>query len=117
MKKIEEFHQRRQQGNTLLNNTENKTIKRFLNLDTNVYSDGELSKKHKELLGLCASTVLRCNDCITYHLNQSQKAGASRKEIEESLAIALIVGGSITIPHLRYAEEILDELYESYGSD
>jgi len=111
MNNIDDFHQRRQQGNTLLSNTDNKTIKRFLNLDTHVYSDGELSQKHKELLGLCASTVLRCNDCITYHIDQSHKNGASRKEIEETLAIALIVGGSITIPHLRYAEEILDELY------
>lgn len=113
MKKIEEFQKRREQGNILLSKSDNKTIKRFLNLDTNVYSSGELSQKHKELLGLCASTVLRCNDCIAYHINQSHKAGASRTEIEETLAIALIVGGSITIPHLRYAEEILDELYKN----
>ena len=83
-------------------------IKRFFNLDTAAYKDGGLDAKTKELLGLVASTVLRCNDCIDYHLIQCAEVGWNDAEIYDALNVALIVGGSITIPHLRHAVETLD---------
>ena len=78
-------------------------MKRFLALDHQAYEAGALSPKTKELLGLVASTVLRCDDCITYHLVRSAEEGTTRQEMIEALNVALIVGGSITIPHLRRA--------------
>jgi AhpD family alkylhydroperoxidase len=83
-------------------------IKRFFNLDAAAYRDGALDGRTKELLGLTASTVLRCNDCIDYHLIQCSEAGWTEDEIYEALNVALIVGGSIVIPHLRHAVETLD---------
>lgn len=88
-------------------------IKRFFTLDSGAYREGALPVKTKELLGLVASTVLRCNDCITYHVIQCFNEGVTKKEFYEALNVALIVGGSITIPHIRYAFEILEELFES----
>ncbi len=88
------------------------TIKRFFNLDSRVYDEGALSKKTKELLGLVASTVLRCDDCILYHLIQCHKEELTDDMVEEALAIALVVGGSITIPHLRRAFDAWDKLKE-----
>lgn len=85
------------------------TTKRFFSLDSAAYQPGALDAKTKELLGLVASAVLRCDDCIAYHIDQSIKAGASDLEIWETLDIALIVGGSIVIPHLRRAVEFMDE--------
>lgn len=85
-------------------------IKRFFALDHDMYSEGALPKKTKELMGLVASTVLRCNDCISYHLVESVEHGASDQEITEALGIALVVGGSITIPHLRHAMAFLDTI-------
>jgi len=90
-------------------------IKRFFNLDSNTYKDGALPSQTKELLGLVASTVLRCNDCIDYHLEQCAKTGSSKDEIIESLNVALMVGGSIVIPHLRHAIHTL-ELLEVEGT-
>ncbi|MEZ5670927.1 MAG: carboxymuconolactone decarboxylase family protein [Thiotrichaceae bacterium] len=84
--------------------------KRFFNLDTQVYKDGALSEKTKEMLGLVASLVLRCDDCISYHLINCQQQGVTSEELEEILSVGLIVGGSITIPHLRRALELWDEL-------
>jgi ribonuclease HI len=86
------------------------SMKRFFALDHDMYSEGALSKKTKELMGLVASTVLRCNDCISYHLIESVEQGATDKEITEALGIALVVGGSITIPHLRQAMAFLDTI-------
>lgn len=80
-----------------------RTTKRFFNLDQAAYREGALSTRTKELLGLVASTVLRCDDCITYHLIRAQESGFSGDEIREALDVALIVGGSITIPHVRRA--------------
>jgi AhpD family alkylhydroperoxidase len=80
-------------------------------LDSAAYREGALPAKTKELLGLVASTVLRCNDCITYHLIQCKNEGVTKKEFYEALNVALVVGGSITIPHIRYAFEILEELF------
>ena len=83
--------------------------KRFFTLDTKTYEAGALDEKTKELLGLSASMVLRCDDCIAYHIDQCVKAGASDEELFETFDIALIVGGSIVIPHLRRAVAFLDE--------
>ncbi|NIR51251.1 carboxymuconolactone decarboxylase family protein [candidate division KSB1 bacterium] len=84
--------------------------KKFFALDNKAYLDGALPAKMKELMGLVASMVLRCNDCIFYHLDRSVEEGATREELQEAMNIALIVGGSIVIPHLRYAFKVLDEL-------
>ena len=103
-----QFEERRQEGNNAILEGAPLPIKRFFALDQDVYEDGALPGATKELIGLCASTVLRCNDCITHHLRQAVREGASREEIVETLAIALVVGGSITIPHLRHAFEHLE---------
>jgi len=87
-------------------------IKRFFNLDTAAYRDGALDSRTKELLGLVASAVLRCNDCIDYHLGQCVEAGFADEELEDALNVALVVGGSIVIPHLRHAVETIDLLRE-----
>ncbi|HVP57599.1 MAG TPA: carboxymuconolactone decarboxylase family protein [bacterium] len=83
---------------------------RFFRLDAAAYEDGALTAKTKELLGLVASTVLRCNDCIDYHLGECVKAGVSDAELYDALNVALVVGGSIVIPHLRHAYETIDLL-------
>jgi len=85
-------------------------IKRVYNLDTNAYRDGALSSQTKELLGLVASMVLRCNDCIDYHLIQCIEAGFTNEELEDAMNVALVVGGTIVIPHLRHAYETIDLL-------
>ncbi len=85
-------------------------IQRFFNLDTKAYEAGALDPKTKELLGLCASAVLRCNDCIDYHLVQTVRLGATDAELLETLNVALVVGGSIVIPHLRHAAATLEAL-------
>lgn len=86
-------------------------FKKFFALDNKAYLDGSIPVKYKEMMGLVGSMVLRCNDCIFYHLDRCVTEGASREELHEAMNIALIVGGSIVIPHLRYAFEMLDELY------
>jgi len=88
-----------------------RDFNKFFALDNKAYIDGALPAKTKELIGLVASAVLRCNDCIFYHIDRAIQEGASREELYESLNIALIVGGSIVIPHLRYAFEVLDEIF------
>ena len=85
-------------------------IKRIFNLDTNAFSEGALDVKTKELLGLVASAVLRCDDCVKYHLETSYKEGLSKEEVVEALSIATLVGGTIVIPHLRRAYEYWDAL-------
>ena len=85
-------------------------IKRFFNLDTQAYADGALPARTKELLGLVASAVLRCNDCIDYHLIQCAKHGVTDEELLEALNVALVAGGSIVIPHLRHAADTLGQL-------
>ena len=85
-------------------------IKRFFNLDTAAYRSGALDGKTKELLGLVASAVLRCNDCVDYHLIQCVDAGCTDPELYDALNVALVVGGSIVIPHLRHAVETIDLL-------
>lgn len=102
---VKEFNDYRERMNAEILADNNKIIKRIFNLDTNAYQAGALDIKTKELLGLVASAVLRCDDCIKYHLENSYKAGLSKKEVTEALSIATLVGGTIVIPHLRRAYE------------
>jgi ribonuclease HI len=97
--------------NANVEKADNFLVKRFYNLDHNTYLEGALPSKYKELMGLAASTCLRCDDCITYHIIQSYRLGVTRVEQEEAFNVALVVGGSIVIPHLRRAYELLTELY------
>ncbi|HET8854903.1 MAG TPA: carboxymuconolactone decarboxylase family protein [Salinimicrobium sp.] len=112
-KNIEEFHDYRQKMNDKLLADNNKIIKRIFNLDTNAFTKGALDVKTKELLGLVASTVLRCDDCVKYHLETCHKEGVTKEEAMEALSIATLVGGTIVIPHLRRAYEFWEELEES----
>ena len=113
--RLEQFRERRAEQNEKVMGLDHLGIKRFFNMDTNTYRDGALDTKTKELLGLVASTVLRCNDCIDYHLEQSAKTGSTKVEIIDALNVALIVGGSIVIPHLRHAVDTI-EMLEEEGS-
>jgi AhpD family alkylhydroperoxidase len=108
--RLEQFRLYREKMNEKILGSEHLGIKRFFNLDTAAYRDGALPGKTKELLGLVASTVLRCNDCIDYHLIQCVAAGFSDEELHDALNISLIVGGSIVIPHLRHAYETVELL-------
>jgi len=90
---------------------DNFLVKRFYNLDHNTYLEGPVPARYKELMGLVASACLRCDDCINYHIIQAYRLGVARAEQEDALNVALVVGGSIVIPHLRRAYELLIELY------
>jgi AhpD family alkylhydroperoxidase len=113
--RLHDFREKRARMNEKIFDLDHLGIKRYFNLDTNTYKDGALSSKTKELLGLVASAVLRCNDCIDYHLEQCAKSGSSKEEIIDALNVALIVGGSIVIPHMRHAVETI-ELLEDEGA-
>lgn len=108
--KVQEFNDYRQKMNDKILATDNKIIKRIFNLDTNAFKEGHLPVKTKELLGLVASAVLRCDDCIQYHLQSSMKNGVTKEEVMEAMAIANLVGGTIMIPHLRRAVEYWEAL-------
>jgi len=110
MAKIKEFEAYRKRMNEQILGANHLGIKRFFNLDTACYKEGALEARTKELLGLVASCVLRCNDCIDYHLIQCVKLGYSDEELYEALHVALVVGGSIFIPHMRHAFETIAEL-------
>tara|TARA_R100000935_G_C2800230_1_gene150120 strand:+ start:32 stop:388 length:357 start_codon:yes stop_codon:yes gene_type:complete len=110
---VEEFNAYRERMNGKLLGDNNKIIKRIFNLDTNAFAPGALDIKTKELLGLVASTVLRCDDCVKYHLETSYNHGLSKEEVMEALSIATLVGGTIVIPHLRRAYEYWEELEAS----
>jgi len=107
--KVKHFNAYRSKMNDRILAAENTGIKRFFNLDTAAYQDGALPAKTKEMLDLCASTVLRCNDCIVYHVLKCKELGVNTKEFDEIMNISLVVGGSITIPHIRKAYEMWDE--------
>ena len=94
----------------------NLEIQRFFALDERVYKEGALPVKTKEMMGLVASAVLRCNECIFYHVDRCVEEGVTPEEIYEALSVALVVGGSVTIPHIRYAFEALDELTKNAES-
>jgi AhpD family alkylhydroperoxidase len=111
MSKAKEFTRERERLNKVVLKYADAKIKRFFSLDCQSYRDeGALPKKVKELLGLAASTVLRCDDCIKYHLLQCAKHKVTDKELEETLSIAMVAGGSITIAHIRRAFEFWDKL-------
>ena len=93
-----------------------RDFNKFFALDNKAYIEGALPAKTKELMGLVASMVLRCNDCIFYHIDRSIQEGATRNELYESFNIALIVGGSIVIPHLKYAFEVTEEIFNEVKS-
>ena len=97
--------------NTQVEKADNFLVKRFYNIDHNTYLEGVIPAKYKELMGLVVSAGLRCDDCIAYHIIQSYRLGSNREEQQEALNVALVVGGSIVIPHLRRADELLSELY------
>lgn len=107
-----EFRSERERLNEIVLEHGGLTIKRFFNLDTQAYKDGALDEKTKELLGLVASLVLRCDDCILYHLLRCYEEGVTDAEFEETMSVGLIVGGSITIPHIRRAFREWKELGE-----
>ena len=107
---VEEFNAYRAKMNDKLLAENNKLIKRIFNLDTNAFMPGALDVKTKELLGLVASAVLRCDDCVKYHLESSKKEGVSKEEVLETLGIATLIGGTIVIPHLRRAYEYWEAL-------
>ena len=110
--KVQKFNDYRSKMNDKILSNDNKVIKRIFNLDTNAFKKGHLPIKTKELMGLVASAVLRCDDCIAYHLETCYKEGVSKEEIMETLSIATLIGGTIVIPHLRKAYEFWESLEE-----
>ena len=106
-----QFIENRLRLNAIVTDADNPLVKRFYNIDHNTYLEGALTAKTKELMGLSVSAALRCDDCIDYHIIQSFRIGASRDEQEEALNVALVIGGSIVVPHLRRAYALLAELY------
>jgi ribonuclease HI len=108
--RVKQFQDERGKLNEIVLNRDDLNIKRFFALDNSVYQDGALDAKTKEMLGLVASLVLRCDDCISYHTIQIKKLGVSDREFDEVMSIGLLVGGSITIPHLRRAYRLWTEM-------
>jgi AhpD family alkylhydroperoxidase len=113
---IGEFQEERQRLNEIVKRYAGVNIKRFYSLDAQVYREGALPARTKELLGLVASFVLRCDDCVKYHLVRCHEEGVTSEELEEALGVGLVVGGSITIPHLRRAFEAWSELQAAGGA-
>ncbi len=110
MSSVKEFNDYREKMNEKILAEDNKVLKRFWSLDNQTYTDGALDKRTKELLGLVASMVLRCDDCIKYHLGTCHELGITKAEIFDVFAVANLVGGSICIPHTRRAVEYWEEL-------
>ncbi|NGX84193.1 carboxymuconolactone decarboxylase family protein [Aequorivita sp. KMM 9714] len=107
---VEEFNAYREKMNQKMLEDNNKIIKRIFNLDTNAFTEGALPKKTKELLGLGNSLVLRCDDCVRYHLEECHKLELTKEEVVEGMSISLLIGGTIVIPHLRRAYEYWEAL-------
>lgn len=110
MNLIEEFNVYRSQMNDKILAEDNKVIKRIFNLDTNAFAEGSIDIKSKEMIGLACSMVLRCDDCVKYHLGKCYEAGLTKEQIFEVFSIATLIGGTIVIPHLRRATEYLETL-------
>ncbi|MDP4291061.1 MAG: carboxymuconolactone decarboxylase family protein [Bacteroidota bacterium] len=110
---VKEFNEYREKMNDRILSADNLVIKRIYNIDTNAYKEGALPEKTKELLGLVASMVLRCDDCVRYHVQRCYQLGVNEKELFETIAIANLVGGTIVIPHTRRAIEFWDVLNQS----
>jgi AhpD family alkylhydroperoxidase len=108
--RVKQFTEFRQRMNRRILDEPNQVVRRFFALDTQTYQAGALDVKTKELMGLTASMVLRCDDCISYHVAQCLEAGVTREEMFEAFSVGLVVGGSIVIPHLRRAVDFLDRL-------
>ena len=108
--RVRQFTEFRKRMNARILDEPNQVVRRFFALDTQAYQAGALDVKTKELLGLVASLVLRCDDCISYHVAQCREAGVNREEMFETFSVGLVVGGSIVIPHLRRAVDFLDRL-------
>ncbi|PQB03903.1 carboxymuconolactone decarboxylase family protein [Aureitalea marina] len=109
---VEEFNAYRAKMNDKILADNNKIVKRIFNLDTNAFTEGALSKKTKEILGLGNSLVLRCDDCVRYHLETCYKLGITKEEVVEAMSVSLLIGGTIVIPHLRRAYEYWEALEE-----
>lgn len=107
---VQDFNEYRSRMNEKIQASDNLIIKRIFNLDTNAYAEGNLDVKTKELIGLTCSLVLRCDDCVKYHLGKCSEAGFSTAEVHEAMGVATLVGGTIVIPHLRRAFEYWEEL-------
>lgn len=107
---VDDFNAYRSKMNEKMLEDNNKIIKRIFNLDTNAYMEGVIPKKTKELLGLGNSLVLRCDDCVRYHLEECYKLGVTKEEAVEAMSISLLIGGTIVIPHLRRAFEYWEAL-------
>ena len=110
MSQVQEFNEYREKMNEKILKQDNKVLKRFYSLDNQAYQEGALPVKTKELMGLIASMVMRCDDCIKYHLGSCHDLGVSKEEVYEVFSIANLVGGSICIPHTRRAVEYWEEL-------
>jgi len=110
MSLVREFNEYRSKMNEKILSSDSLIIKRIFNLDTNAYSSGALDLKSKELIGLTCSLVLRCDDCIKYHLGKCKEVGLTTDEVNEAMGIATLIGGTIVIPHLRRAFEYWEEL-------
>ena len=108
--RVQDFNEFRRKMNERILGVDNRAIKRFFGVDTLTYEPGALDAKTKEMLGLVASMVLRCDDCISYHIQQCKQEGVSDAEMFDIFSVALVVGGSIVIPHLRRGVAFLDEL-------
>jgi AhpD family alkylhydroperoxidase len=113
MERQKEFREFREKMNQRILDEGHKGIQRFWNLDTQAYANGVLPAKTKELMGLTASMVLRCDDCVAYHVIRCREEGCNRAELFEAFNVALVVGGSIVIPHMRRAVALLDEMEEA----
>lgn len=113
MNKIEEFNEYRAKMNDKIVGSNNKTLKRIFNLDTNAFAEGAVDKKTKEMIGLSSSMVLRCDDCVRYHLGKCYDLGVTEEQIFEVFSIANLIGGTIVIPHLRRAVEYWEALKEN----
>ena len=107
---VDDFNTYRSKMNEKIMDSDSLIIKRIFNLDTNAYAEGKLDIKSKELIGLTCSLVLRCDDCVRYHLGKCKEVGFSTEEINEAMGVATLIGGTIVIPHLRRAFEYWEEL-------
>ncbi len=110
--KVDQFNAYRSKMNDRILSVDNKVVKRIFNVDTNAYTEGALPVKTKELMGLVASLVLRCDDCIKYHLLKCRENGVTEEELFEVLGIATLVGGTIVVPHMRRAVEFWDDMQD-----
>jgi len=116
MNQVDQFNDYRSRMNEKILGADNLIIKRIFNLDTNAYQEGTLDVKSKELIGLTCSLVLRCDDCVKYHLGKCKEVGFTTAEVHEAMGVATLVGGTIVIPHLRRAFEYWDELATQPGT-